>query len=378
MPSGSDVILVIVVVTALAFDFTNGFHDTANAIATSVSTRAMSPRFAVALSAVLNFAGAFISLKVAATIGSGIVDPEAVTTTVVFAGLVGAIAWNLATWWAGLPSSSSHALIGGLIGAAVVADGPSAVNVDGVVEKVLVPAAVAPLLAFAAAALAILIIYRMVGRLRPGAVTRGYRLGQIVTGSMFSLAHGTNDAQKTMGIITLALIAHGNLPADSFDVPFWVIASSAAAIALGTYTGGWRIIRTMGSRIIKMDPAQGFSAQGAGAAVVLTASYLGFPLSTTHVITGGVMGAGAAKRLSAVRWGLAGNIAVAWGLTLPAAAWVLTLPAAALIGGLVYAISSAFGSGALGPVVVAVALLAMLVAVFARRLAQHRVVAAQG
>jgi len=354
MPSGSDVILVIVVVTALAFDFTNGFHDTANAIATSVSTRAMSPRFAVALSAVLNFAGAFISLKVAATVGSGIVDAGAVTTTVVFAGLVGAIAWNLATWWAGLPSSSSHALIGGLIGAALVADGPDVVNVDGIVEKVLVPAAVAPVLAFVAAAVAILIIYRMVGRLRPGPVMRGYRLGQIVTGSMFSLAHGTNDAQKTMGIITLALIAHGNLPADKFDVPFWVIVSSATAIALGTYTGGWRIIRTVGSRIIKMDPAQGFSAQGAGAAVVLTASHLGFPLSTTHVITGGVMGAGAAKRLSAVRWGLAGNIAVAW---------LLTLPAAAVIGGFVYGISSVFGSGALGPVVEAVALVIMLIVI---------------
>jgi PiT family inorganic phosphate transporter len=369
MPSGSDVILVVVVVTALAFDFTNGFHDTANAIATSVSTRAMSPRFAVGLSAVLNFAGAFISLKVAATIGSGIVDSGAVTTSVVFAGLVGAIAWNLATWWAGLPSSSSHALIGGLIGAAFVADGADAINVDGIIEKVLVPAAVAPVLAFAAAALAILIIYRMVGRLRPGAVNRGYRLGQIVTGSMFSLAHGTNDAQKTMGIITLALIAHGNLPADTFDVPFWVIASSATAIALGTYTGGWRIIRTMGSRIIKMDPPQGFSAQGAGAAVVLTASHLGFPLSTTHVITGGVMGAGAAKRLSAVRWGLAGNIAVAW---------VLTLPAAAVGGGLVYAITSAFGSGALGPLVVALALVALLIVIFARRVAQHRLVAARG
>jgi len=369
MPSGGDIILVIVVVTALAFDFTNGFHDTANAIATSVSTRAMSPRFAVALSAVLNFAGAFISLKVAATVGSGIVDAGAITTTVVFAGLVGAITWNIATWWAGLPSSSSHALIGGLIGAALVADGPSAVNGDGIIEKVLVPAAVAPVLAFTAAAVAILIIYRMVGRLRPGPVMRGYRLGQIVTGSMFSLAHGTNDAQKTMGIITLALIAHGNLPADKFDVPFWVIVSSATAIALGTYTGGWRIIRTVGSRIIKMDPAQGFSAQGAGAAVVLTASHLGFPLSTTHVITGGVMGAGAAKRLSAVRWGLAGNIAVAW---------VLTLPAAALIGGLVYAISSVFGSGALGPVIVAIGLVLVLIAIFARRLSQHRPVTAQG
>jgi inorganic phosphate transporter, PiT family len=209
----------------------------------------------------------------------------------------------------------------------------------------------------------------MVGNVRPGPVNRGYRLGQIVTGSMFSLAHGTNDAQKTMGIITLALIAHGDLPADSFDVPFWVIAASATAIALGTYTGGWRIIRTMGSRIIKMDPAQGFSAQGAGAAVVLTASHLGFPLSTTHVISGAIMGAGAAKRLSAVRWGLAGNIVIAW---------VLTLPAAALIGALVYGVSSVFGSGALGPLVVALALLAVMIAIFARRFAQHHVVPAEG
>src|SRR3954465_10701625 len=370
MPSGSDVILVIVVVTALAFDFTNGFHDTANAIATSVSTRAMSPRFAVALSAVLNFAGAFISLKVAATVGSGIVDTGAITTPAVSPGpaLAGADARKIATRWLGLPSSSSHALIGGLIGAAFVADGADVINGDGIVEKGLVPAAIAPVLAFSGAAVAILIAYNMVGGVRPGPVNRGYRLGQIVTGSMFSLAHGTNDAQKTMGIITLALIAHGDLPADSFDVPFWVIVSSAVAIALGTYMGGWRIIRTVGSRIIKMDPAQGFSAQGAGAAVVLTASHLGFPLSTTHVITGGVMGAGAAKRLSAVRWGLAGNIAIAW---------IVTLPAAAVIGGLVYAITSLFGSGAAGPLVVAVALLIVLAGVFARRAAQHRLVAAQ-
>jgi inorganic phosphate transporter, PiT family len=366
---GDDVVLVIVVATALAFDFTNGFHDTANAIATSVSTRAMSPRTAVAMSSVLNFVGAFISLKVAATVASGIVDAGSITTTVVFAGLIGAIAWNLATWWLGLPSSSSHALIGGVVGAAFVADGPSAIFGDGLVEKVLVPGLVAPILAFTVAALAILVIYRMVGNVRPGPVNRGYRLGQIVTGSMFSLAHGTNDAQKTMGIITLALIAHGDLPADSFDVPFWVIASSAVAIALGTYTGGWRIIRTMGSRIIKMDPAQGFSAQGAGAAVVLTATHLGFPLSTTHVISGGVMGAGAAKRLSAVRWGLAGNIVLAW---------ILTLPAAAAIGGLVYAISSVFGDGALGPIVVSVAVLGLIATIFARRLSSQRLVVDEG
>jgi inorganic phosphate transporter, PiT family len=365
---GDDVVLVIVVATALAFDFTNGFHDTANAIATSVSTRAMSPRTAVAMSAVLNFVGAFISLKVAATVASGIVDADAITTTVVFAGLIGAIAWNLATWWLGLPSSSSHALIGGVVGAAFVADGPDAIFGDGLVEKVLVPGIVAPILAFTVGATAILVIYRMVGNVRPGPVNRGYRLGQIVSGSMFSLAHGTNDAQKTMGIITLALIAHGDLPADSFDVPFWVIASSAVAIALGTYTGGWRIIRTMGSRIIKMDPAQGFSAQGAGAGVVLTATHLGFPLSTTHVISGSVMGAGAAKRLSAVRWGLAGNIAVAW---------VLTLPAAAAIGGLVYAVTSVFG-GAWGPVIVSVAVLGVIATIFARRVASDRLVVAEG
>jgi len=356
---GADIVLVIVVGTALAFDFTNGFHDTANAIATSVSTRAMSPRFAVALSAVLNFIGAFISLEVAATVGQGIVEAGAVSTTVVFAGLVGAIAWNLATWWLGLPSSSSHALIGGVVGAAFAAQGAAAVKGDGLIENVLVPGVVAPILALVVAALAIFVSYEVVGRLRPGPVNRGYRLGQIASAGLFSLAHGTNDAQKTMGIITLALIAHGDLPSTGFDVPLWVIVSSAAAIALGTYTGGWRIIRTMGSRIIKMDPAQGFAAQSSGAAVILTASHLGFPLSTTHVISGAVMGAGAAKRLSAVRWGLAGNIAVAW---------VLTLPAAAVIGALVYGLSSAFGDGAAGPLLITLAMVGAIAAIFVRRL----------
>ena len=364
----ADIVLVIVVATALAFDFTNGFHDTANAIATSVSTRAMSPRFAVALSAVLNFIGAFISLEVAATVGQGIVEAGAVSTTVVFAGLVGAIAWNLATWWLGLPSSSSHALIGGIVGAAFAAQGVAAVKGDGLIEKVLVPGMVAPILALVVAALAIFVSYEVVGHLRPGPVNRGYRLGQIASASLFSLAHGTNDAQKTMGIITLALIAHGDLPSTGFDVPLWVIVSSAAAIALGTYTGGWRIIRTMGSRIIKMDPAQGFAAQSSGAAVILTASHLGFPLSTTHVISGAVMGAGAAKRLSAVRWGLAGNIAVAW---------VLTLPAAAAIGALVYGLSSAFGDGAAGPLLITLAMVGAIAAIFVRRL-QERLVPAEG
>ena len=238
-----------------------------------------------------------------------------------FAGLIGAITWNLVTWWFGMPSSSSHALIGGVVGAAFAAEGAEAVLGIGIIEKVVVPALVAPVLALAVCAVAISLAYRIVGRRHPGPVSRGFRLGQIVSGSLFSLSHGTNDAQKTMGIIFLALVANGTL-ATSADVPTWVVVSAATAIALGTYVGGWRIIRTMGSRIIKMDPAQGFAAQGAGAAVILSASHVGFPLSTTQVISGAIMGAGAAKRLSAVRWGVAGNIAIAWVLTLPASAAV--------------------------------------------------------
>src|SRR3954451_8827416 len=363
-----DVVLVIVVATALAFDFTNGFHDTANAIATSVSTRAMSPRFAVAMSAVLNFAGAFISLAVAATVAKGIVQADAITTTVVFAGLIGAITWNLATWWLGLPGSSSHALIGGVVWAGFVSDGASAIEGGGIVEKVIVPGLLAPVLAFTVAGFAILVAYRIVGRLRPGPVNRGYRYGQLVSGALFSLAHGTNDAQKTMGVITLALIANGDISSASFHVPTWVVVSSASAIAAGTYVGGWRIIRTVGSRIIKMDPAQGFSSQASGAAVILSASHVGFPLSTTHVISGGIMGAGAAKRVSAVRWGVAGNIAVAW---------VLTLPCAAVVGGLTFAVVKLIGEKTAGPLVVALALLAALAVTLLRRLTAGGTVATE-
>jgi PiT family inorganic phosphate transporter len=230
---------------------------------------------------------------------------------------------------------------------------------DGLLEKVIVPAVVAPIMAFVAAGGAILITYRMVGRLRPGPVNRGYRLGQIASASLLSLSHGTNDAQKTMGIITLALVAHGNLAGANPSPPTWVVVSAATAIALGTYSGGWRIIRTMGSRIFKMDPAQGFAAQSGGAAVLLTAAHLGFPLSTTHSITGAVLGAGAAKRLSAVRWGLAGNIVVAW---------VLTLPAAAAVGALTYGLSRIFGEGALGPLLISIFLLALMAGIFAQRL----------
>jgi inorganic phosphate transporter, PiT family len=355
----NDVILVLVVGTALAFDFTNGFHDTANVVATSISTRAMPPRVAVGYASALNFAGAFLSIAVAATIAQDVVASDAITTTVVFAGLIGAISWNLVTWYFGLPSSSSHALIGGVVGAAFAAAGTDAVLGGGILGKVLIPAVVAPILAFGVGGIAIVVCYRTVGQLRPGAVKRGYRLGQIVSGGLLALAHGTNDAQKTMGVITLALVTNGNLPANA-DPPTWVIVSAAGAISLGTYTGGWRIIRTMGTRIIKMDPAQGFSAQGAGAAVILASSHFGFPLSTTQVISGGVMGAGAGKRLSAVRWGVAGNIV---------AAWLLTLPASAAIGAAAYGITRAFGTGALGPVVVAVLGLA-IIGVFARRLRQ--------
>ena len=357
----TDALLVLVVATALAFDFTNGFHDTANVAATSISTRALPPRVAVGMAAVLNFVGAFLSLQVAATVAGGIVEPGVVTLPTVFAGLVGAIVWNVVTWYLGLPSSSSHALIGGMVGAVLVAAGPESVLVDGLVGKVAIPAVVAPLLALLIAGLCILIAYRIVGRQRPGPVARGFRLGQVFSGGLLALAHGTNDAQKTMGVIVLALVANGDLPAGTTEVPFWVVVSSAASIGLGTYSGGWRIIRTLGSRIIRMDAAQGFVAQGVGAAVILAASRVGFPLSTTHVITGGVMGAGAAKRLSAVRWGVAGNIALAW---------VLTLPAAAATGAAVYAFSTLFGSGALGPVVIAALLVAGLAVIAIKRVRQ--------
>jgi PiT family inorganic phosphate transporter len=357
---GDDIVLVIVVATALAFDFTNGFHDTANVVATSISTKAMRPRIAVTYAAILNFVGAFISLEVAATVAEDVVEAGAVTPTVVFAGLIGAIAWNLITWYYGLPSSSSHALIGGVVGSTIAAVGTGAVLFDGVVGEVLIPAVVAPIVAFVVGALAILASYRIIGRLRPGPVTRGYRLGQTITGGLLALAHGTNDAQKTMGVITLALVANGTLSADA-GVPFWVVVSAAAAIAFGTYIGGWRIIRTMGTRIIKMDAAQGFSAQGAGAAVILASSHFGFPLSTTQVISGGVMGAGAGKRVSAVRWGVAGNIVTAW---------LLTLPASAAMGAAAYGLTRIFGTGAVGPVVVAAAAVALIATIFARRARQ--------
>jgi len=363
----SDLLLYVVVGTALAFDFTNGFHDTANVVATSISTRALPPRVAVGLAAILNFVGAFLSLKVAAAVAKDIVDPSSITLQIVFAGLVGAIAWNIITWWFGLPSSSSHALIGGLVGAAFASHGADVISGHGLLGKVVVPALVAPVLAFLVAGVGIIVAYRIVARSRPGPVTRGYRIGQLASGGLLALSHGTNDAQKTMGIITLALVAHGDVDPNHFHVPNWVVISAATAIAAGTYAGGWRIINTMGTKIIKMDTAQGFAAQSSGAAVILAASHAGFPLSTTHTISGAIMGAGAAKRLSAVRWGVAGNIVIAW---------VLTLPAAALIGGVTFGVQRAFGTGSVGPVVVACVLLATLSWVFARRRAEVAAVGA--
>ena len=339
----SDLLLVIVLALALAFDFTNGFHDTANVVASAISTRAMSPRKAIVLASVLNFVGALLSLKVAATVATGIISVSRVTQTIAFAALVGAIAWNLLTWIEGLPSSSSHALIGGVIGATLAATGSGAVRWHGVITKVFLPALIAPVTALVLAAIAIIVIYRLVGRRRPGSVNRFFRVGEIISSSALSVAHGTNDAQKTMGIMGVALVAHGSLDPHHLHVPLWVVLAAAGAMAAGTYAGGWRIIRTVGTRIIKMDPAQGFAAQTAGAAVILVSSHLGYPLSSTQVISGGVTGAGAGKSVSAVRWGVAGNIV---------AAWLVTLPAAGLMGAVAYWLAAIFGSGALGPILI--------------------------
>jgi PiT family inorganic phosphate transporter len=332
----SDFAMVLVVAAALAFAFSNGFHDTFDLISTAVSTGAAPPQAAIAAAALLNFAGAFISIAVAATIAHDVVEAAAIAPVVVFTGLLGAIAWNLATWRLGLPSSSSHALIGGLLGASVAAAGSDALVGGGVLDKVLIPALLAPLAAFLLAVCAIAVVYRLFGRRRPGPVTRGFRRAQLLSGSLLALAHGANDAQKTTGVIALALIANGSLGATA-DPPFWVVVTAAMALALGTWAGGLRVMRGRGARIIEMDAAQGFAAQGAGAATILAASFLGFPISSTHAISGGVMGAGAAKRISAVRWGVAGHIVVAW---------LLTLPAAAAIGASAYGIAWILGLGA--------------------------------
>ena len=334
-------IVVVVVITALVFDFTNGFHDTANAMATSIATGALRPKAAVVIAGCLNLTGAFLSVRVAKTISGGLVDDKLITPVVIFAGLVGAIMWNLTTWYAGLPSSSSHALFGGLIGATWVAGGAGAIHFDTVLNKVVLPAVLSPLVAALIAVTVTYLSFRVTSRAEPGVVSRGFKLAQTVSGSMVALAHGTNDAQKTMGVITLTLITAGTLPAGS-GPPFWVVVAAGLAIGLGTYLGGWRIIRTLGRRVSDIRPVQGFSADTTSAAVILSSTHLGLPLSTTQVCTGSIFGAGAGRRMASVHWGMAGQIVLAWSFT---------LPSAAVVGA---AASWLAGTGPVGVIVVAV------------------------
>ncbi len=315
------VLLVLVVATALTFDFTNGFHDTGNAMATSIATRALKPKQAVLLSASLNLVGAFLSLAVAATIAKGIVNAGVVTLDVVLGGLVGAIVWNLLTWVLGIPSSSSHALVGGVVGAVLAAVGSDGVQWDGLVAKVLLPALLAPLVAILVGAIATGLVVRATKDVPQDTNDRMFRWGQIGSASLVSLAHGTNDAQKSMGIILLALIAADAVPQDS-SVPFWVVLSCALAIGLGTYTGGWRVIRTLGKGLVELEPRQGMAAETSSAAVILASSHFGYSLSTTHVATGSILGSGVGMRGASVRWHIASRMFFAWSVTVPAAAAV--------------------------------------------------------
>jgi PiT family inorganic phosphate transporter len=360
-------ILVLVVVGAFAFDFTNGFHDTANAVATSIATGALKPRVAVLMSALMNFVGAFISISVAATIAKGIVNPRVLAGNegllLVLAALIGAITWNLITWYLTIPSSSSHALIGGVIGATIVASGSGAVDIHNLLQSVIVPAVLSPFICAAVALLGTFGAYRLIRMLRAGEAVKGYRLGQIGSASLVSLAHGTNDAQKTMGVISLALIAHGDISATHFYVPFWVKIGCALAIALGTASGGWRIINTMGNRLTKLESPQGFAAESSSAAVILASSYYGYPLSTTQIVSGGVMGAGLGKRLASVHWEVVGQMVTAW---------LFTIPSAALLAAAAWEISNLFSNSAAGAVVIA--LIASAGAVVLFRLAQRNTV----
>lgn len=323
------IILVIVVLTALAFDFTNGFHDTGNAMATSIATGALKPKTAVALSASLNLVGAFLSVEVARSVGSGIVNLDRIDVTsdgpalmlIVFTGLVGGILWNVLTWLLGLPSSSSHALFGGLIGSALVAIGFDGVQWMGVLSKIIVPAVLSPVIAAIVSATGTWLVYRIAAPVADGRKHSGFRKGQVATAALMSLAHGTNDAQKTMGVIFLALVASGSLNSDD-AIPLWVKAACALAIALGTYLGGWRIIRTLGKGIVEVDTPQGVAADGASAAIILTSSHFGMALSTTHVASGSILGSGLGRKGAEVRWSVAGRMVVAWLITLPAAAIV--------------------------------------------------------
>ncbi|WP_129657098.1 inorganic phosphate transporter [Rothia halotolerans] len=353
------IILGIVVITALVFDFTNGFHDTGNAMATSIATGALKPKVAVGLSAVLNLVGAFLSIEVAKTVGREVVNLEMADghslMLIVFTGLVGGIVWNLLTWLLGLPSSSSHALFGGLIGATIAGLGVSGVLWAGVVAKVIIPALVAPVIAALVSTVGTILVYRLTARVGDRQKTRGFRWGQVGTASLVSLAHGTNDAQKTMGVIFLGLVASSAID-PSADIPFWVKLACAFAIALGTYLGGWRIIRTLGKGLVEIDSPQGMAAEGASAAIILTSSHFGMALSTTHVATGSILGTGLGRKGADVRWSVAGRMVLAW---------VITIPAAAVVGAVCWLIGHFVGlvSNELTGVLVVFAILAALSAV---------------
>ena len=352
---GNVLLLCVVVVTALAFDFTNGFHDTGNAMATSIATGALPPRVAVAMSGVLNLVGAFLSLSVAATIASGLVNTGLVTLTVVFAGLCGGIIWNLLTWLLGIPSSSSHALIGGVVGSMLAAAGGHAVQWHGLFQKVIIPAGISPLVAGLVATVGTWLIYRIVRGVPAESSAKGFRIGQIGSAAMVSLAHGTNDAQKTMGIITLALIANHTVHSNA-QAPFWVILSCALAISIGTYMGGWRVIRTLGKGLVEIESPQGMAAESASAAVILLSSHFGYSLSTTHVATGSILGTGLGKKGAEVRWSVAGRMATAW---------IFTLPLAGAVGAASYAIAHGIG-GNVGDFVVLAILIAVAAVIFIR------------
>jgi inorganic phosphate transporter, PiT family len=349
-------LLIIVVATALAFDFTNGFHDTANAMATSIASGALKPKQAVALSAVLNLLGAFLSTTVAATIAKGLIDSSIVSLELVFAGLVGGVVWNLLTWLLGIPSSSSHALIGGIVGATIAAVGAHGVIWKGVMSKAIIPAFVSVFLALIVGAVATWLVYRITRGLQKERTEAGFRRGQIGSASLVSLAHGTNDAQKTMGIIFLALMSYGSVSKSAAVPPLWVIMACALAMATGTYLGGWRIIRTLGKGLVEIQSPQGMAAESSSAAVILLSAHFGYALSTTQVCTGSVMGSGVGKPGGEVRWSVAGRMAVAW---------LVTLPLAGLVGAVTYYIVHLIG-GYPGAVVGVALLVAVSAAIYVR------------
>ena len=334
MPTGLTLLLLAVFALAVLFDYINGFHDTANAIATSVSTRALRPEHAILMSATANFVGALTGTAVAKTISSGLADTPGgdAGQTIVAAALIGAIIWNLITWRFGIPSSSSHALIGGLLGAVVASIGAGAIKTQGVIDKVIVPLVLSPVLGITIGFLFMVVIFNVFRRANPRKMNDRFRRLQVLSAAFMAFSHGSNDAQKTMGIMTLALVAAGILPADS-AIPLWVIVLAATAISMGTAAGGWRIIKTMGQKVVKLDPVHGFAAETTAASIIFTASHFGMPVSTTHVISSAIIGVGSSDRLSAVRWGVAGNIVIAW---------ILTIPASALAAGVAYLVISPF------------------------------------